>query len=142
MKKHKIINARNLAIALGVVVVMLVSMVFVLNNKINSLHDATANLQRDLDNRCSIYEFTAADGVSYGYLIKGKDGKLTMIGGGDAQRADDLYDFLKEYGTEITNWYLYDGNENNVGAYLKCTNEKGITSENVYILNRVEIEGL
>ena len=65
-----------------------------------------------------------------------------MIGGGDAQRADDLYDFLKEYGTEITNWYLYDGNEDNVGAYLKCTNEKGIASENVYILNRVEIEGL
>lgn len=142
MKKHKIINARNLAIAWAVLAVMLVGFVFVLNNKINDLHASTANLQRDLDNRCRIYEFTAADGISYGYLIKDKDGSLTMIGGGDEDRADDLFDFVNEYGSSIKNWYLYDSSPENVGAYFKCTSEKGINVENTYVLNRMEINGL
>lgn len=49
MKKHPIINARNLAIALGIVVVILLASVFVLNSKINSLYDATVNLQNQLN---------------------------------------------------------------------------------------------
>ena len=142
MKKHKIINARNLAIALGVVAFMLVVFVFILNNKINMLHDATANLQNDLDKRTSVYEYVTKDGLSAGYLIKGKDGSLTMIGGGDESNADDLYDFLSEYGRDVTNWYLYDANAENNGACIKCIYEKGINVDNIYVLNRVEIEGL
>lgn len=48
MKKHKIINARNLAIALGIIAVILLASVFVLNNKINTLYDATVNLQNEI----------------------------------------------------------------------------------------------
>lgn len=48
MKKHKIINARNLAIALAVIAVILLASVFVLNNKINTLYDATVNLQNEI----------------------------------------------------------------------------------------------
>jgi len=142
MKKHKIINARNLAIALGLMAVMLVAVVLVLNNKINQLHAATANLQVDLNNRCRVYEFEASNGEVCGYLIKGKDEKLTMIGGGGEERADDLYNFISEYGTVITNWYLYDVTEENVGACVKCISEKGIEAKNIYVLNRTEIEGL
>lgn len=49
MKKHPIVNARNLAIALGIVVVIMLASVFVLNSKINSLYDATVNLQNQLN---------------------------------------------------------------------------------------------
>lgn len=142
MKKHKIINARNLAIALGLMAVLLVAVVLILNNKINQLHAATANLQVDLNNRCRVYEFEASNGEVCGYLIKGKDEKLTMIGGGGEERADDLYNFISEYGTVVTNWYLYDISEENVGACVKCISEKGIEAQNVYVLNRTEIEGL
>lgn len=142
MKKHKIINARNLAIALGVLALALVAFVFILNNKINTLHAATANLQRDLSERTRIYEFVSDSGKVEGYLIKGSDGELTMIGGGNVDNAEELNVFLGEYGTNITNWYLYEADEENMGAYAKCTLEKGITVENVYVLNRTQIEGL
>ena len=141
MKKHRIINARNLAIGLGILTVMLLAFVFVLNNKINNLHAATANLQVDLDKRSSVYEFVPIDGKTAGYLIKGKDGNLTMIGGGDAENADELCDFISEYGMDIENWYLYSTDEKDIGAYRRCTNEKKIKVNNTYILNRVEIEG-
>ena len=49
MKKHPIINARNLAIALAVLAVVLLASIFVLNNKINTLYDATVNLQNQLN---------------------------------------------------------------------------------------------
>lgn len=140
MKKHKIINARNLAIAWAVLAVMLVGGVFVLNSKINTLHESTANLQRDLDSRSCIYEFVTSGGESAGYLIKGRDGSLTMIGGGSVENADALYDFLGDYGYEITNWYLYEKTEEDVGAYLICTTQKGVTVENTYLLNRTEIK--
>lgn len=140
MKKHKIINARNLAIAMGILTVMLIAFVFILNNKINSLHDSTANLQRDLDSRCSMYEFTTNSGKVEGYLMKGSDGSTTMIGGGSAENADALYSFLEEYGYSLTNWYLYDGEEENVGAYLVCTTEKGISVDNVYVLSRTQVK--
>lgn len=140
MKKHKIVNARNLAIALGVVAVLLVACVYILNNKINALHDATANLQQDLSERCRIYEFTNSVGEVEGYLIKGSDDKLTMIGGGNEANAEDLYDFLADYGYEIKNWYLYDKDAENIGAFARCIDEKGIEVDNVYFLNRIDLE--
>lgn len=142
MKKHKIVNARNLAIALGLVSVLLIACVYILNNKINTLHDATANLQRDLSERCKIYEFTNSVGEVEGYLIKGSDNKLTMIGGGEEANAEDLYDFLSDYGYEIKDWYLYDKDIDNIGAFAKCINEKDVEVENVYFLNRVDVEDL
>lgn len=49
MKKHPIINARNIAIALVILVIIQMASIFVLNNKINSLYDATVNLQNQLN---------------------------------------------------------------------------------------------
>ncbi|MBQ8970608.1 MAG: hypothetical protein IJ073_04765, partial [Lachnospiraceae bacterium] len=46
--KHKVINTRNLAIAVGVLFIVLVGTVFVLNRKINSLYTATVGLQESL----------------------------------------------------------------------------------------------
>ena len=49
MKKHPIINARNIAIALVILVIIQMASIFVLNSKINSLYDATLNLQNQLN---------------------------------------------------------------------------------------------
>ena len=49
MKNHKIINARNLAVALLVVVIMLIGSVYIMNRKINSLYETTVNLQQQVE---------------------------------------------------------------------------------------------
>lgn len=49
MKNHKIINSRNLAIALLIVVIMLLGSVFVMNRKINNLYQTTVNLQEQVE---------------------------------------------------------------------------------------------
>ena len=49
MKNHKIINSRNLAIALLIVVIMLLGSVFVMNRKINNLYETTVNLQEQIE---------------------------------------------------------------------------------------------
>ncbi|MBR6159596.1 MAG: hypothetical protein IKQ40_04775, partial [Lachnospiraceae bacterium] len=116
MKKHKIINARNLAIAIALLTVALLALVFVLNSKINSLHDVTVALQEDMDKRCGLYEFAPADGQTQGYLLKESDGTLTFIGGGPKENAEALKVFLAAYGDSITNWYVYGEDEENSGA--------------------------
>ena len=49
MKDHKIINSRNLAIALIIVVILFMGSVFVMNRKINSLYETTVNLQQQVE---------------------------------------------------------------------------------------------
>ena len=49
MKNHKIINARTVAIALLIVVMMLIGSVYIMNRKINSLYDTTVNLQKQVE---------------------------------------------------------------------------------------------
>ena len=49
MKNHKIINSRNLAIALLVVVILLAGSVFIMNRKINNLYETTVNLQNQVN---------------------------------------------------------------------------------------------
>ena len=139
MKKHKIINARNLAIALGVLAVLLVAFVFILNNKINTLYESTVSLQEDLNNRCAIYEFSPNGSTVEGYLIKGTDGSLTMIGGGKSEYGESLYDFINQYGDGLDNWYLYGIDEDNIGGYSYCALNSGMSVDNVYVLNRTDI---
>ncbi|MBQ7587208.1 MAG: hypothetical protein IJT37_04190 [Lachnospiraceae bacterium] len=49
MKNHKIINARNLAVALLLVVIMFIASVYIMNRKINSLYETTVNLQQEIE---------------------------------------------------------------------------------------------
>lgn len=136
MQKHKIINARNLAIALGVIVILLAAVTMILNRKINDLYAATVNLQDDLNSRCSVYEFTPEGSDVAGYLLKGSDGSLTFIGGGDADNAGKLSEFLQKYGTDITNWYVYGQEEQECGALNEVMESSSINVENVYVLER------
>ena len=139
MKKHKIVNARNLAIALGVLAIALIVTVFVLNNKINRLYDATVNLQADMNNRCSIYEFAPQNGDTAGYLIKGSDGALVFVGGGSKDNAEELLSFFEKYGNNISKWYVYGEDEENAGAMRELTENDLVGADKVYIINASEM---
>ncbi len=140
MKKHKIVNARNLAIGLGALALILVMTVFVLNNKINRLYAATVNLQEDMNSRCSIYEFKPDGDVSEGYLIKDSDGKITFIGGGGEENADALGTFLEKYGNNVENWYVYGNDDEDAGALKALVSEGVVSPDNVYVTERKEIK--
>lgn len=142
MNKHRIINARNLAIALGVLAVALAGFVIVLNSKINKLYDATVNLQQDLYSRCSIYEFVPQTGRTEGYLVRTGNNQLTFIGGGSSENAEELEDFIKQYGTDITDWYVYADDEENAGAMHSLESGGQIVINAVYVIDRKEIKGL
>lgn len=139
MKKHRIINARNLAIGLGALALILLAAVFVLNNKINRLYAATVNLQADMNGRCAIYEFRPGGNATEGYLIRESDGKLTFIGGGGEQNADELGRFLEEYGNTVETWYVYSDDDENAGAMKTLVSEGAISPDKVYVTDRKEI---
>ena len=139
MKKHKIINARNLAIGLGALALILLMAVFVLNNKINRLYAATVNLQEDMNGRCGIYEFRPDGNATEGYLIRESDGKITFIGGGGEQNADDLGRFIEKYGNTVETWYVYSDDDENAGAMKALVLEGVISPDNVYVTDRKEI---
>lgn len=142
MKKHKIINARNLAIAVGVLAIALAALVVVLNGKINRLYDVTVKLQDDMDNRCGLYEFSSSDGVIEGYLLKGSDGTLSFVGGGSSKNADKLGEFLADHGDAVTNWYVYGDDEENAGAMRALVSSGSVKAKNIYVIDRKEITGI
>lgn len=142
MKKHRIINARNLAICLGVLALVLAAAVFVLNNKINRLYAATVNLQEDMNSRCSIYEFKPDGEMTEGYLIKGSDGELSFIGGGDSDNAELLEEFLAGHGGTIGTWYIYGDDEENSGAVKHLISEGIVLPQKIYIIDRKEIKDI
>ncbi len=132
-------KARNLAIAIGALAIVLIAAVFVLNNKINKLYAATVNLQTDMNSRCSIYEFLPDGGESAGYLIKGSDGSLVFIGGGGRENADELSAFLEKYGNNITKWYVYGDDEENAGALYELTDAGLVNAEKMYVMDAKEL---
>ena len=141
MKNHKIINARNLAIALGVLAVFLLFSVFILNSKINRLYAATVNLQEDLNSRCGMYEFIPEGKGVEGYLLQGSDGTISFIGGGGAENSEDLAEFLEKYGSVVNNWYVYGDSDEDSGAMNKILSSGQVMADNVYVITREEITG-
>ena len=139
MKKHKIVNARNIGIVLVLFAILVAGAIYILNNKINSLHNATQNLQLAMDEKCSIYEFKpeAGDEVA-GYLLRQSDGRLVMIGGGAEENGEALYEFLTKYGAQLDKWYLYGESAADRGAYDYCTDGKGMEVGSVYYLTGME----
>ncbi len=106
MNKHRIINARNLAIALGVLAALLIVTVLVLNSKINRLYDATVNLQKQMEEGSKLYEYTGDDGEVKGYLIKGSDGSVTYIGDESAQNDESVAAFIDRYAGSDRVYYI------------------------------------
>lgn len=139
MRKHKIINARNLGIALLLFAALAAGAIYILNNKINNLHEATQNLQLSLDEKCSLYEFKPENSEpAAGYLLRQSDGKLVMVGGGSAENGAALYEFLTKYGAQLDQWYLYGDTQADQGAYDYCVDEKGLEVGKTYYLTGIE----
>lgn len=133
--KHKILNVRNLGIAFLLFAVLAVAAIFVLNRKINNLHDATASLQQSFDKRGEVVAFYGAHGDEIrGYILVGNDGGLSVIFGGDAADGPALMEVLSRYGSAVDAWYLKKGEE---GICDYCVTE-GITVEHVYTIQGLE----
>ena len=132
-------KARNLAVAIGVIAVVMIAAVFVLNNKINKLYAATVNLQTDMNSRCSIYEFAPGGGDTAGYLIKNSDGTLVFTGGGSSDNADELSEFFDRYGNDIAKWYVYGDDEENAGAMRKLSESGSVNIDKVYVIDAKEL---
>ncbi len=142
MKKHRIVNARNLAIALGVLAACLAASVFILNGKINRLYAATVNLQTDINSRCSIYEFIPESGQTEGYLITGSDGTVTFIGGGSSKNSGLLETFLDEHVNNINIWYIYGEDEESSGAMRALIHSGRVDPEKIYVIDREDVTGI
>lgn len=134
MKKHKILNMRNMAIAFAVLLVVFVASIFILNSKINNLYNATLNLQKATEDKISVFEFKLdSSDEAIAKLMMSGDGTATLIGGnGEEQK---LYDFIKNYTEKIDEWYLYDDADRDSLDY--CVS-KGISVKKSFYITGVE----
>lgn len=139
---HKFINSKNLAIAFAALAVILFAVVFVLNNKINRLYDATVNLQNDINSRCSVYEFAPSEGEVAAYLLKGSDGSVTVIGGGGVDNAYALGEFITSHGSHVDKWYVYSEDDENSGAMKELISAGKIDPDRIFVVDRKEITGI
>lgn len=137
MKKHKILNIRNMAIAFAALLVVFMATVFVLNNKINSLYDATLQLEKAANTKMTVTEVTDDDGSVIMTLMVSPEGIVTAIGGGARENGDACYDAISKYTDNVDRWYVYGDDEENKGAYRECK-EKGITVDEVYLISGIE----
>lgn len=138
LKKHKIINIRNMAIAFLALAICLVSGVFVLNSKINNLYNVTVSLEKATEDKVSLYEFkkTGTDDVIATLMITGQ-GTSTLTGGGSEETGQELYDFITSYTTDVDNWYVYGEDDENIGGLAFCRN-KGMIVNKIYLLTGME----
>lgn len=133
--KHKYLNVRNLGIALLCFFVLMMGALFVLNKKINNLHDATQNLQQSVTNKGELVEFRGALGTEWkGYLIVGSDGGVSVFFGGDEKDGPALSELILKYTQTVDNWYLSAEEQ---GAYEYCK-DQGIAVSHVYIMQGME----
>jgi len=135
MKKHKILNMRNMAIAFLALVILLVASVFVLNRKINSLYDATVQLENAANTKMSVFEIKNDEGNSVLTLMISPEGSVTAIGGGDADMGSKCAEFINEHGNRVDKWYL--NGEDDKGAYDYCVSQ-GISVSETYIISGIE----
>ncbi len=139
---HKFINSKNLAIAFAALALVLVAVVFVLNNKINRLYDATVNLQNDINSKCSVYEYASSEGDVAAYLLKGSDGSITVIGGGGEENAYDLGEFITSHGGHVDKWYVYSEDDENAGAMNELISAGKVDPDRIFVIDRKEITGI
>lgn len=141
LKKHKILNMRNMAIAFVALLLVVVACVVVLNSKINSLYNVTAAITKATEDKLSLYEFKpkGSEETVATMMVSG-EGTVTVTGGGSDEYGQELYDFISERTVKVDNWYLYADDDENRGAMYVCIS-KGLIVENVYVLTGVETVG-
>lgn len=134
--KHKILNVRNLSIAFAVFVIIVIGAVFVLNKKINNLHEATISLQDIIESKGEFIEFKGALGDTFrGYIVIDADDNVTVVFGGRYDDGEALLEVLSQYGKHVTSWYLEKDGEQ--GAFEYCR-ENGVAVDHIYSIGGIE----
>lgn len=137
MKKHKILNMRNMAIAFLVMLIAFAASVFVLNNKINSLYDATVVLENAANTKMSIYELKGEDGKVKLTLMISPDKTATVYGGIGDENGTEAFDLIKKYTDKVDKWYLYGDDSENKSVYDFCI-DRGLKVNETFIISGIE----
>ena len=137
MKKHKILNMRNMAIAFLVMIIAFAASVFVLNNKINSLYDATVVLENAANSKMSVYELKGEDGSVRLTLMISPDNTATVYGGIGDENGTEAFDLIKKYTDKVDKWYLYGDDTANKSVYDFCI-DRGLKVNETYIISGIE----
>lgn len=134
--KHKILNVRNLSIALAVFVIIVIGAVFVLNKKINNLHEATLSLQDIIESKGEFIEFKGALGDAFrGYIVVDAEDNVTVVFGGRYEDGEALLEILSRYDKHVTSWYIMEDGEQ--GAFEYCR-DNGVAIEHIYSVGGIE----
>lgn len=137
LKKHKILNIRNLSIALLILILIFAGSVYVLNSKINSLYDATVLLENAANDKASIHELKDGN-ETVATIIISSDSDVTVIGGGDSTNGTNLHEMINKYSEgKVSKWYLFGDDDENRGAYDFCK-DMGIDIQSTFIINGIE----
>ncbi len=138
MKKHKILNMRNMAIAFILLIIAFALVVFILNSKINSLYNATIALEKAAREKAAVYTYVSEENenVSLQIIVAG-DGLITVIGGGSYEDGVEFMEYLKQYGTSVDKWYVDSADGSDTGVYEYCRNN-GIVINSLYSVDGVK----
>ena len=134
--KHKILNVRNLSIVFAAFVIVVIGAMFILNQKINNLHNATLSLQDIIESKGEFVEFRGVRGDAFrGYIVVDKDDNVTVIFGGKYEDGEALLDILSKYDKKVTSWYIEKDGEQ--GAFEYCR-ENGVSIGHIYSIGGIE----
>ncbi len=136
--KHRIINSRNLFIAFIILAVLSAGSIFILNRKINSLHEAAVGFEEELNKSMRLYEFIpegAEDAKAF--VARQKNGALIVTGGGGKEYGDQLFDYISGFNAPVEAWYLYSKNPEDTGA-MKVCRERGTEIISVYYMGMMK----
>lgn len=138
LKKHKIINIRNTAIAIALLALMFVAGMLILNSKINNLYNATVALEKATEDKISYFELKGkgSDNVIASLMITG-EGTAIVTGGGSEENGNDLMKFITDHTTRVDRWYIYSNDEKDRGAFDFCYN-KGLLVDDLYLITGIE----
>ena len=137
MKKHKLLNIRNMAIAFVAFILVFAAVVFVLNTKINTLYDATVMLENAANTKISVYELKEDDGSVTMTLMISPEGTVTVIDGAGKTNGTEAYELISKYADKVDKWYLYGEDDDSKGAYDFCV-DQGMKVENTYLISGIE----
>lgn len=138
LKKHKVLNMRNMAIAFAVLLVIFIASVFVLNSKINNLYNVTVALEKATEDKVSLFEFKqkGREEVDATLLVTG-EGTSTVTGGCNKDAGKELYDFITSHVTRVNKWYI-EANDKDALEGLQYCIANGLSVDEVYYYTGVE----
>lgn len=140
MKKHKILNMRNMAIAFAVLFVAFMASIFVINRKINSLYDATMLLENAANTKMTVDEIRDEFGMVAITVMISPEGSVTVVGGGPKSVGTECYETVSKYTNKVDKWYLLGESEADRAAYDFCK-EQGVFVSETFIVKGVEKVG-